>query len=143
MRVIDRLQESGMADDYTPATDLVFSMLALTLLLLAIFGAGSHVNQGTSRLALEHRQTQIDVLEVGRDALANERDELADKLLRAKERIGQLEAELARRAPSRAEPADAARDKLTRALGVVEQQYAPPRHGSMKRSWTNSRRPRN
>ncbi len=99
-------------------------MLALTLLLLAIFGAGSHVTQGTSRLALEHRQTQIDVLEVGRDALANERDELADKLLRAKERIGQLEAELARRAPSRAEPADAARDKLTRALGVVEQQYA-------------------
>lgn len=124
MRVIDRLQESGMADDYTPATDLVFSMLALTLLLLAIFGAGSHVTEGTSRVALEHRQSEIGALEVGRDALVKEKDGLAAKLVKAEDRIHLLEADLARRAPPKGEPTDVVREKLMRALGVAEQQYA-------------------
>lgn len=30
-------------DDYTPATDLVFSMFAMTVLLLTMFGAGDHI----------------------------------------------------------------------------------------------------
>ncbi|GGF75247.1 hypothetical protein GCM10007301_38910 [Azorhizobium oxalatiphilum] len=42
MRLRDRMEQYD-GDDYTPATDLVFSLFAMTVLLLAIFGAGSHV----------------------------------------------------------------------------------------------------
>lgn len=37
------LMWAEQGDDYTPATDLIFSLFAMTVLLLALFGAGDHV----------------------------------------------------------------------------------------------------
>lgn len=124
MRLTDRLHEAGIADDYTPATDLVFSMLALTLLLLAIFGAGSHVTEGASRVALEHRKSEVDLLETDRGRLAEQTAELAAELERAKAQIRELEATLALRPLPKPGSPDASRDRLARDLQVLERQYA-------------------
>lgn len=61
-RAMDREQ----LDDYTPATDLVFSMFAMTVLLLAIFGAGDHVKENA-------QQGQVMVFQAQLDRMAQER----------------------------------------------------------------------
>ena len=124
MRVSDRLHEATVADDYTPATDLVFSMLALTLLLLAIFGAGSHVTENRLDSIVEGNKVEIGNLieEKNRqaDEIASHRRSLDEKA----EQIRRLEAELALRPPQAPGGGAANLEKLMRALKVLEQQYA-------------------
>lgn len=64
-RPVDREQ----LDDYTPATDLVFSMFAMTVLLLAIFGAGDHVKENAQQGRVLVFQAQLDRMEQERGAL--------------------------------------------------------------------------
>lgn len=71
-----RAWEGEPADDYTPATDLVFSLFAMAVLLLAIFGAGSHVRDSEARqivattaLDLDYTKAQYEKLQAERDAL--------------------------------------------------------------------------
>ncbi|MGR7997350.1 hypothetical protein [Xanthobacter sp. ZOL 2024] len=78
-----RAWEAEPADDYTPATDLVFSLFAMSVLLLAIFGAGSHVRDAEARqvvattaLDLDYTKAQYEQLRAERDAL---RQELAER----------------------------------------------------------------
>lgn len=117
MRVSDRLHEAGIADDYTPATDLVFSMLALTLLLLAIFGAGSHVTEGKSEVTFEKQRTRIAELD-------HESRDLAVVNAGLKSELEKLKNELALRPAAKPAAPDAPREKLLRDLQVLERQYA-------------------
>lgn len=64
-RPVDREQ----LDDYTPATDLVFSMFAMTVLLLAIFGAGDHVKENAQQGRVMVFQAQLDRMKEERGAL--------------------------------------------------------------------------
>lgn len=64
-RAMDREQ----LDDYTPATDLVFSMFAMTVLLLAIFGAGDHVKENAQQGQVLVFQAQLDRMAQDRQAL--------------------------------------------------------------------------
>ena len=98
-----------MADDYTPATDLVFSMLALTLLLLAIFGAGSHVTENRSR------ETIGD--------LTGDKVDLAAALDRANSRIGALEAQVAATPPPAPGSVEFRLAQTMRDRDVLQRQY--------------------
>lgn len=103
MRVTDRLFEAGAGDDYTPATDLVFSMLALTLLLLAIFGAGSHVTESRSLSTIGD--------------LAGDKATLVAELDAARKTIAELEAA----GPPSTQSATIVR--LKRDIDVLQRQY--------------------
>ncbi|MBI5131255.1 MAG: hypothetical protein HZA66_17595 [Rhodopseudomonas palustris] len=59
-------------DDYTPATDLVFSMFAMTVLLLAMFGAGDHVKTMENVNTIKVDARLIEELRREIDAIAGE-----------------------------------------------------------------------
>ena len=74
-------------DDYTPATALVFSMFAMTVLLLALFGAGDHVktNANTGKVLvvlheLEQTLAQNETLRAEKAALDKEIATLRSRL---------------------------------------------------------------
>lgn len=81
-------------DDYTPATDLIFSMFAMTVLLLALFGAGNHVQQ----------QGMIEVNKTLYDKLKEENEIFTKRVEEQKAKILQLEKMLADKAAPRPEP---------------------------------------
>ena len=81
-------------DDYTPATDLIFSMFAMTVLLLALFGAGNHVQQ----------QGNIEVNKTLYDKLKEENEIFTKRVEEQKAKILQLEKMLADKAAPRPEP---------------------------------------
>lgn len=58
MRLRDRL-ESAESDDYTPATDLVFSLFAMSVLLLAIFAALGRVTGENTKLAFSRDEGNL------------------------------------------------------------------------------------
>uniref|UniRef100_Q07JG2 Uncharacterized protein n=1 Tax=Rhodopseudomonas palustris (strain BisA53) TaxID=316055 RepID=Q07JG2_RHOP5 len=59
-------------DDYTPATDLVFSMFAMTVLLLAMFGASDHIRTIESIDTIKVDRKQIEGLRTDVSALKAE-----------------------------------------------------------------------
>ncbi len=81
-------------DDYTPATDLIFSMFAMTVLLLALFGAGNHVQQ----------QGNIEVNEKLYNKLKEEHAAFTKTIDEQKAKIFQLEKLLSEKAAPKPEP---------------------------------------
>lgn len=69
-RRTDHLWEEA-GDDYTPATDLIFSMFAMTVLLLALFGAGDHVKTVDSGTRITIEKDKVDALERDNRALSD------------------------------------------------------------------------
>lgn len=54
---------SDAGDDYTPATDLVFSLFAMTVLLLALFGASGQLDRQEVRGEVEEARDTVRKLE--------------------------------------------------------------------------------
>lgn len=86
-RRTDHLWEEP-GDDYTPATDLIFSMFAMTVLLLALFGAGDHVKTVDSGTRITIEKEKVDALERDNRALSDRlaRFVLAEDALREQQK---------------------------------------------------------
>lgn len=90
MRLSDRLYETGASDDYTPATDLVFSMLAMMILLLALAGADGHVSADKYGAMIRRLTGQIQTA-------SSDADGLRQQLAARDQKIAALARELADR----------------------------------------------
>ncbi len=81
-------------DDYTPATDLIFSIFAMTVLLLALFGAGDHVKLKNTGAMISIEKAKVDALEKENRRLKADADRHAKEFAASTKTIDDLRREI-------------------------------------------------